>query len=147
MSDMFQGYLGGGDPSRGGSIYRPGVKKWRYFYTFSAPKAPKMGFLRRRRRREKFLSTFFEIFGKFVNKNAIKSDFWGVVGRYISKISKKISQNDEKVVRLGISFGCQSDLIVLKIISIFEGLYRIIGGLFNEKYKFNFVESNLTYFF
>ena len=44
---------------------------------------------RRQRRREKFLSTFFEIFGKFVNKNAIKSDFWGVVCRYISKISKK----------------------------------------------------------
>ena len=86
-----RGILGGGDPSRGGSFYRPGVKKLGYFYTFSAPKAPKMCFLRRRRRREKFLSTFFEIFGKFVNKNAIKSDFWGVVCRYISKISKKSS--------------------------------------------------------
>ena len=32
---------------------------------------------------------FFEIFGKFVNRNAIKSDCWGVVGRCISKISKK----------------------------------------------------------
>ena len=73
----------------GGSIYRPGVKKLGYFYTFSAPKAPKTCFLQRRRCREKFLSTFFEIFGKFVNKNAIKSDFWGVVCRYISKISKK----------------------------------------------------------
>ena len=35
------------------------------------------------------MRTFFEIFGKFVNKNAIKSDFWSAVGRYISKISKK----------------------------------------------------------
>ena len=52
---------------------------------------------RRRRRREKFLSTFFEIFGKFVNKNAIKSDFWGVVCRYISKISKKIPDFGQKV--------------------------------------------------
>merc|ERR1712175_52012 len=60
-----------------------------YFSTLSAPKAPKVCFSRRRRRREKFLSTFFEIFGKFVNKNEIKSDFWGVVCRYILKISKK----------------------------------------------------------
>ena len=55
--------------------------------------------MRRRRRREnslstffeilKFYSTFFEIFEIFVGKNAIKSDFWGVVGRYISKISKE----------------------------------------------------------
>ena len=53
-------------------------------------------FRRRRRRREKFLSTFFEIFGKFVNKNAIKNDFWGVVCRYISKISKKSSILEKK---------------------------------------------------
>ena len=62
---------------KGGSIYRPGVKNWGISTRF-----------RHRRRREKFLSTFFEIFGKFVNKNAIKSDFRCVVGRYISKISK-----------------------------------------------------------
>ena len=65
------------------------------------------GFSRRRSLREKFLSTFFEIwkslstffeiFGKFVNKNAIKSDFWGVVCRYISKISKKIPDFGQKV--------------------------------------------------
>ena len=58
----------------------------------------KRGFSWRRRRREKFLSAFFgnfgifehflEIFGNFVNKNAIKRDFWGGLGRYISKISK-----------------------------------------------------------
>ena len=47
------------------------------------------GVLLRWRRREKFLSTFLEIFGKFVDKNAIKSDFWGGHGRNISKISKK----------------------------------------------------------
>ena len=62
---------------------------------------------RRGRRREKFLSTFleiwkilitiFEIFGKFVNKNAIKSDFWGIAGRYISKISKKIPVFGRKI--------------------------------------------------
>ena len=34
-------------------------------------------------------STFFEIFGKFVDKNEIKSDFWGGIGRYVTKISKK----------------------------------------------------------
>jgi len=45
-------------------------------------------FLRRRRRSEKFLSTFLDIFGKFVNKNAVKSGFWGGLGRSISKISK-----------------------------------------------------------
>ena len=60
---------------------------------------PSRGDFHLARRREKFLSTFFEIwkcfrtffefFGKFVNKNAIKRDFWGFVGRYISKISKK----------------------------------------------------------
>ena len=62
-------------------------------------KIGKKGFSRRRSRREKFLSTFFEIwkllstffeiFGKFANKNTTKSDFWCGVGRFISKISKK----------------------------------------------------------
>ena len=32
---------------------------------------------------------FEYIFGKLVNKNAIKSGFWGGLGRNISKISKK----------------------------------------------------------
>ena len=45
-------------------FYRPGAKKLGYFVTFSASKAPR-----------KFFKHFFEIFGKFVNKNAIKSDF------------------------------------------------------------------------
>ena len=49
---------------QGGSIYRSGAENWGISTRF-----------RRRRRREKFLSTFFEIFGKVVNKNAIKSDF------------------------------------------------------------------------
>merc|ERR1711873_128078 len=65
-----------------------GVKKWRFIYMFSAPKTC---FSRRRRRREKFLSTFFEIFVKFVNKNAIKSDFWGDLCRRTSKIFEKSS--------------------------------------------------------
>ena len=85
-------FLRGGDPSKGGGdIYRLGPKKLGFIYTFSAPKAPKTCFPRRRRRREKFLSTFFEIFGKFVNKNAIKSDFWGDLCRSISKIFEKSS--------------------------------------------------------
>ena len=37
---------------------------------------------------KKILSTFYEIFGKFANKDAIKRDFWGGVGRHISKFSK-----------------------------------------------------------
>ena len=36
----------------------------------------------------KIFQPFLEIFGKFVNKNAIKSVFWGGHGRNISKISK-----------------------------------------------------------
>merc|ERR1712240_470000 len=44
---------------------------------------------RRRRRREKFLSTFFEIFVKFVNKNAIKVIF-GVI---CVEVSRKFSKN------------------------------------------------------
>ena len=70
-------------------------------------KLEKRVFSRRRRLRENFLCTFFrnvstnntpkitffEFFGKFV-KNAIKSDFWGVVGRYnFTKISKKVLKN------------------------------------------------------
>ena len=62
----------------GGVIYIPGVKKLGYFYTFSAPKAPR-----------KFFEHFCQIFGKFVNKNVVKSDFWGVICRYISKGLKK----------------------------------------------------------
>ena len=31
---------------------------------------------------------FLEFFGKFVNKNLIKSYFWGGPGRYISKFRK-----------------------------------------------------------
>ena len=101
VSELF---LVGGDPSRGGSIYRPGVKKWRYFYTFSAPKAPKTCFSRRRRRREKFLSTFFEIFVKFVNKNAIKSDFWGDCVEVSRKFSKNPRFWQKSISTLGRNF-------------------------------------------
>ena len=82
--DIYQGYWGG-LTSSGGSIYQGGKT------------LENGGFSRRRRRCEKFwalflkfenFKLFFESFGKFVNKNAIKSDLWGVVGRYISKISK-----------------------------------------------------------
>ena len=55
---------------------------------FAAPKAP-----------QKILSTFFEIFVIFVNKNAIKIDFRGDLCRSISKKShfwqKSISTKDE----------------------------------------------------
>ena len=72
---------GGMTPQGGdGYFYRLGPKKLGCFYTFSAPKAPR-----------KFLNTFFEIFVKFVNKNAIKSDFWGDLCRSISKIFEKSS--------------------------------------------------------
>ena len=71
MTYMYQSYFGGW--SLWGVHLQTRGKKWRYFYTFSAPKSPKTYFLRRRRRHEKFLSTFFEIFVKFVNKNAIKN--------------------------------------------------------------------------
>ena len=72
--------LGRGFPST-----HQGRKNWGIIFGdenvfFAAPKAPR-----------KIFEHFFEIFGKFVNKNAIKSDFWGVVCRYISKISKKSS--------------------------------------------------------
>ena len=72
-------YLGGGgDPSRGVHLHTRGEKIGVFLHVFGAKDAAKT-----------FLSTFFKIIGKFVNKNAIKSDFRGVVGRYISKISKK----------------------------------------------------------
>ena len=63
----------------GGGVIPPGGGK----------KLEKRGFSWRRRRRENFLSAFWEIFGQFVNKNAIKSDFWGDLGRYFSKIFKQ----------------------------------------------------------
>ena len=71
--------FGGGDPSKGGGIFPQSSRKnWGISPHF-----------RRRRRREKFLSTFFEIFVKFVNKNAIKSDFWGDC----VEVSRKFSKN------------------------------------------------------
>ena len=85
----YQGYFlfSGAYPYRGDFHLPRGGKKLKKRY-FAAPKAPRNIF-----------EHYFEIlkvwalfsifFGKFVNKNAIKSDFWGVVGWYISKISKK----------------------------------------------------------
>ena len=55
----------------------PGGKKLKKKWFFAAHKAA-----------QKILSTFFEISGKFVNKNAIKSEFRGGLGGYISKNSK-----------------------------------------------------------
>ena len=65
----------GGDPSKGGGVIFPqsGRKNWGISPHF-------------RQRR-----TSFEILGKFVNKNAIKSDFWGDLCRSISKIFEKSS--------------------------------------------------------
>ena len=54
--------------------------------------------LRRRRRSEKFLSTFLVIFGKFVNKNAVKSGFLGGLGRNILKISKNAQFLEEIIL-------------------------------------------------
>ena len=59
---------------------------------------------RRRRRREKFLGTFLEIFGKVVNKDAIESDFWGSVGRYNSKISKNTHFWEKNTSTIGQKF-------------------------------------------
>ena len=69
-----------------GGFHLPG-KNWKSG-VFASPKAPRSVFEHSFRNLTIF-EQFFEILGKFVNKNAIKSDFWGVVGRYISKISKK----------------------------------------------------------
>merc|ERR1712163_110202 len=81
-----------------------GPKKLGYFSTFSAPKAPKMCFLWRRRRRQKFLSTFFEIFGKFVNKNAIKVIFGVICVEVSRKFSKKSSFLAKKYFSTGRNF-------------------------------------------
>ena len=79
VASFLQADLGGGvTPLGGGSIYPPGAKKLGHFYTFSAPKAPR-----------KIFEHFFRNSWEICYKNAIKSSFWGVVGRYISEISKK----------------------------------------------------------
>ena len=68
----YQCYLGATiqrGPCTGGKKLKKGV--------FAAPKATR-----------KILSTFWDILAAFVDKNAIKSDFWGCVGTYISIIYK-----------------------------------------------------------
>ena len=72
----------GGGPSIKGGGQKIGKKGG-----FAAPKALRI-FFEHFFRNSKVFSTFFDVFGKFVNKNAIKSDFWGVVDRYISKNSR-----------------------------------------------------------
>ena len=52
-------------------------------------KLGKRGFSRRRRRRKNFWALFWNFFGKFIDKNAIKSVFWGGLRRNISKVSTK----------------------------------------------------------
>merc|ERR1712240_418366 len=66
---------------------------------------------RRRRRREKFLSTFFEIFGKFVNKNAIKIDFWVICVEVSRKFSKKSPILGKKYFSTGPKFQSISPLV------------------------------------
>merc|ERR1711873_327671 len=105
-----------------------GVKKWRYFYTFSAPKTC---FSRRRRRREKFLSTFFEIFVTFVNKNAIKSDFWVIcveVSRKFSKNphfwQKSISTNFEIFESISTEVGSPPQIALMNIVTWYNYRYE-----------------------
>ena len=73
----YQRYFWGVTPQRGGDFSTVGPKKLGYFSTLSAPRI--------------IFEHFFEIFVKFVNKNAIKSDFWGDLCRSISKIFEKSS--------------------------------------------------------
>ena len=82
---MVHRYFWGGWPLKGGPSTDRGSKIGVLLHVFGAENV----FFAAPKAHEKILSTFFEVFGKFVNKNAIKSDFWGVVCRYISKISKK----------------------------------------------------------
>ena len=68
-----QGYWG--HPSRGGGkIGKRGFlkKKLSTFFEIYLTTTPQKSF-------------FFKFFGIFVNKHAIKRDFWDVVGSYISK--------------------------------------------------------------
>ena len=66
----------GGSPLQGVPSTRRGQKIEEKGFS-AAPIAPR-----------KFFEYCLETFGKFVNINSIKSDFWGGVDRYISKISK-----------------------------------------------------------
>ena len=92
FSHLYQRYWGEGvTPQRGGGrIFHTRAEKIGVFlHTFGADGAENVFFAAPKAPR-KIFEHFFEIFGKFVNKNAIKSDFWGVVGRYISKKVLKI---------------------------------------------------------
>ena len=82
ISDLF----GGVTPQRGDISTDQGRINWGISTRF-----------RRRRGREKVLSTFFEIFGKVVNKYAIQSDFWGYLCKSISTIFDKSSFLAKKV--------------------------------------------------
>ena len=72
----------GAHPSReGGSFYQKGGQK-----------------IGKKGRREKFLSIFLEIFGKFVNENTIQSGFCGGLGRNTSTITKIMLIFREKIL-------------------------------------------------
>ena len=106
-------------------------------------------------RREKFLSTFFEIFVKFDNKNSIKFDFWGDLCRSISKIFEKSSflakkhfykfrnfrkyfyrggVTPSKIYLLPTPFNC---IFINKFSKIF-GIWSFMSGNFFRKISQNF---------
>ena len=82
-SIFLSGRFGGGSLLQGVPSIRKGQKMKKM--SFAAPKAPQM-----------FFQYFLEKFGKFLDKNSIKNNFWGVLGRNISKISKKFPYLREK---------------------------------------------------
>ena len=87
-------------PSRGVFIYRG--KNWNS-WVFASPKAPRNIFEHSFRNLTIF-EHFFEILGKFVIKNAIKSDFLGDLCRSISKIFEKSSFLAKKYFYTGRKF-------------------------------------------
>ena len=76
---LFTRDIWGGSPLQSGSIYQGGGQK-----------TGEKGGFRSAEVAAKNFEHFFEVFGKFVNKSAIKSDFGGGVGRYIYWILKEI---------------------------------------------------------
>ena len=118
---IYQRYLGG-DPSRGRVIFpQSGRKNWGISPHF-----------RRRRRREKFLSTFFEIFVKFVNKNAIKSDFWGDCVEVSRKFSKNPRFWQKSISTLGRNF--EKYFYRGALISPQKSPWNVLGNLDSPNY-------------
>ena len=109
---------------------------------FAAPKAPRKIF-EHFFRNLKILSTFFENFGKFVDKNAIKSDFWGGVGRYISKILKKIPFSGENNGRISLfKISSRPDFGRFVFLQLrFRGSYNLLeleGGRIDSEMSLDF---------